>query len=158
MSMWEIDTLLTNSIELIKKSGLDNASKKQIIWNLEHIPDVYEFDAGNFSKTELDHDFNYNEINPFELGVQVVIEAQKNNTDSLIYDWSAFLLNNWTEYFSKTGKLEDIKSKYLEEMKAVFSKLNFKDYEPLHATLTIYENGNKWFSEEQNNLIKWYCS
>ncbi len=157
MSMWEIDTLLTSSIELIKKSDLDKESKKQLIWNLENIPEVYEFDAGGFSKTELDDDFNYSKTNPYELGLQVVVEAKKSNQNNLIYDSSAFLLNHWSEYFSETDKLENIKSKHLGEMKTIFFQFDFSNYEPLHATLTIYKDGNEWFSEEQNDLIKWYC-
>ncbi|WP_179348977.1 hypothetical protein [Winogradskyella pacifica] len=156
--MWEIDTLLKSSIELISDSKLNPELKKHIVWNLENIPEVYEFDAGNFIKSELDSSFTYKKMNPYGLGYLIINEAKNNNKNHLIYDWSAFLLNFWSEYFSNIDTLEHIKLNYLEHIKDIFSKYDFTDYEPIHTTLTIYNNGNKWFSEEQNNLIKWYCN
>lgn len=158
MGMWEIDTLLKSSIELIKDSELESESKKHVVWNLENIPEVYEFDAGSFEKSELTSSFEYRKMNPYELGVLIVRASKSKNKNNFIYDWSAFLLNFWNEYFSEIENIESLKSNYLEEMKNVFTKLNFTDYEPIHGSLTIYEDGNKWFSDEQNELIKWYCS
>lgn len=76
---------------------------------------------------------------------------------NLTYDWFAFLLNFWQEYFSDSFKLKDVKSTYLLKMKEIFTALNFETYQPIHTTLTIYKNGSEWFSSEQNELIKWYC-
>ena len=158
MGMWEIDALLTNSIDFIRESELHHENKRHIVWNLENIPEEYEFDAGSFEKTELTSNFEYKKMNPYQLGKLVMEQAKNSSKNNLIYDWSAFLLNYWNEYFSEIDKLENLKSKYLEEMKIIFEQFNFSDYEPIHASLTIYKNGNEWFNEEQNNLIKWYCT
>ncbi len=158
MSMWEIDTLLKSSIELIKTSNLDDKTKKHVLWNLENIPELYEFDAGCFEKSELDNDFEYKKMNPYEIGEILVLEANKSITKNLIYDWSAFLLNYGQEYFSEYFKIEYLKTTHLLKMKVIFSNLSFTDYEPIHASLTLYENGNDWFSQEQNELIRWYCT
>ena len=156
--MWEIDALLKSSIAFIKDSKLDVESKKQMIWNFENIPELYEFDAGNFEKSEVDSNIDYKEINPYELGRLIIDEAKSKNRIDLIYKWSAFLLNFWSEYFSNIDTLENLKLNYLKPIKVIFTECDFVDYKPIHATLTIYKNGNKWFSEEQNNLIKWYCN
>ncbi|MFV0605544.1 MAG: hypothetical protein ACK5NK_06835 [Niabella sp.] len=158
MAMWEIDTLLTDSIKFIKASNLDNEMKKHLVWNLENIPELYKFDAGGFEKSELDSGFEYQKINPYKIGEIITMASNEGNTTNLIYDWSAFLLNFWQDYFSDTVKLEDIKSTHLLKMKEVFSTLDFTDYEPIHATLTIYKDGKGWFSQEQNELTQWYCT
>ncbi len=158
MSMWEIDDLLTRSIALIRTSDLNKESKKHLIRSLEDLPGMYDFDAGGFEKTELSYDFLYQDVNPYEIGINVAVVAVKVEDKALIYDWSAFLLNFWSEYFSKTENLEHIKSDALGNLKTVFSRFNFDDYQPIHASLTIYPDGNEQFSEEQNELIKWYCN
>ena len=155
MSMWEIDTILVKSIELIKNSNLTLESGKHIVWNLENIPETYEFDAGSFTKSEIENEDTYKRIHLFELGNLVLKEAENQNKIELIYDWSAFVLN-FFDFFAKIEHLEVLKSTYLEEMKSIFSKYNFEDYEPIHNTLTIYKNGNEWFSKERNDLMKWY--
>ncbi len=155
--MWEIDVLLKKSIEFVKDSNLDNHTKKNILWNLESIPTLYEFDAGNFKKTELDKDFKYQKLTIYKIAEIITITSNKIGIKDLTYDWSAFLLNFWQEYFSDSFKLEDVKSTYLLKMKEKFIALNFETYQPIHTTLTIYKNGNEWFSSEQNELIKWYC-
>jgi len=157
MGMWEIDKLLTSSIVLVRKSVLDADHKKHIVWNLERLPEVYGFDAGGFEKSEESSTFEYQNMHPYELGVLMLKEAKASHVHHLIYDWSAFLLNYWNEYFSEIEELDRLKSHYLEEMKTIFGQLNFSDYRPTHASLTLYANGNKWFSEEQNGLIRWYC-
>lgn len=159
MAMHEIDYLLKDSIKLIQNSNLEGNRKKNVVRNLETLPEDYEFDAGGFNKTEVDENFEYKKINPFELGVIVSQEAIKQKSNGLIYDWSAFLLNFSNEGYHFYGIFDykTLKSTYLKELKNIFSTLNFESYEPQHATLTLHKNGNEWFSEELNELIKWYC-
>ncbi|MCO1336941.1 hypothetical protein MO867_21675 [Microbulbifer sp. OS29] len=76
----------------------------------------------------------------------------------LIYVWSAFLLNFGNEYFSEVDTIEGLKSNHLKKMKSLFSQHDFGGYAPLHRTLTIYKDGGEWFAEEQNDLIKWFCT
>ena len=159
MSVHEIDHLLKNSIKFVKESAFDESLKRQMIWSLENIPEKYAFDAGNFLKTEVDSSFDYLEINPYDLGVKILVEANNGSRDiNLIYDWSAFLLNFGNEYFSEIGTIETLKETYLEKMSSIFKQHDFIDYKPLHRTLTVYQDGNDWFSKEQNDLIKWYCT
>ncbi len=157
MAMWEIDTLLKSSVDLVKNSGLIFDERRHLIWNLENIPHNYQFDAGCFEPSEVDKNFDYKTINPYELGLQIMKIVSSQENKHLIYDWSAFLLNFYP-YFEHLDTLEKIKSKYLEPMKKIYSNYSFDNYEPIHATLTIYNNGKEWFEEEQNELIKWFCS
>lgn len=157
MSMWEINELLKNSIAVINNANLDINLKKNLIWNLENLPEKYQFDAGGFAKTENDSDFCYEAMNPYKFGLLVCIEAEKQSKTHFIYDWSTFLLNYWNEYFSESTKLDDLKKNYLSLLKVRFHNYNFENYKPIHASLTLYKNGNEWFTEEQNQLIKWFC-
>ena len=151
MSMWEIDELLKESITLVQASELTDQKKRNIIWNLESLPEKYEMDAGGFQKTETGDSSLYTELLPYELGeLLFTIETDQKN---YIYDWSAFLLNFSTEYFKN-----NLKEGKLSKIKEIYHKNDFIDYEPKHVTLTIYENGNKYFSEEQNELIKWFLN
>lgn len=151
MSMWEIDELLKGSISLVKSSSLSGNEKKHITWSLENLPEKYEMDAGGFSKTENEESSLYEEIPPFKLGGIISKIAIEQNKTDYIYDWSAFLLNYSSEYFK-----ENLKEGQLLQIKELYHKYNFIDYEPKHATLTIYQNGNEYFSDEQNELIKWF--
>ncbi len=157
MSMWEIDTILKKSINLVRDSNLNTDEKRNIIWSLENIPQNYAFDAGSFELTEDDDNYNYKVINPFQLGLIIMQITSQQDDKSLIYDWSAFLLNYFS-YFSGIDNLEHLKSNYLVEMKTIFHSFDFTNYEPIHNSLTIYKNGNQWFEEQQNQLIKWYFS
>lgn len=158
MSMWEIDNLLTKSITLIQTSNISVVDKKHSIWNLEQLPEVYKFDAGGFTKQETDTSFQYKKKHPFELGVIIVDLAVKENNKGLIYDWSAFLLNYYHEYFLETDTLEALKTNYLQKIKLAYASQNFDTYKPTHASLTMYSKGNEWFSEAQNALIQWFCN
>lgn len=156
--MWEINELLKNSISVIKNATIETNQQKNIIWNLENLPEKYQFDAGGFTKTENDSNFNYETMNPYEFGLLVCIEAEKQSKTDLIYNWSAFLLNYWSEYFADSTNLEELKNNSLLSLKEKFHKYSFEDYKPTHASLTMYKEGNKWFTEEQNNLIQWFYS
>lgn len=156
MAMSEIDMLLKSSINLIQKSEIEADVKKHIVWSLEKLPNVYDFDAGGHPKSELDKDFEYREIDPFELGLFVSDEAKELDEKGIIYDWCAFLLNYNTEYFSEVDPSQKIEA--LQELKRIMSKCDFSNYQPKHPTLTIYPNGHKSFSDVQNKLIEWFIS
>ncbi len=159
MSLYEIDALLQDSIKVIKKSQLEAARKRQLIWNLERLPERHEMDAGGFTKTETGTDVVV--VTPAPLGLAVVEEAHQQKKANLIYDWSAFFLNYGLEYFEEdTRDLAAFKRKYMEPIKAIYKQHNFDDYEPTHASLTIYEDISEemldWFSPEQVALIEWF--
>ena len=47
------------------------------MWNLESIPALYEFDAGNFKKTELDKNFEYQKPTIYKVGEVITITSNK---------------------------------------------------------------------------------
>ena len=153
MSMWEIDELLKGSISLVKESNLSEDEKRHVTWNLENLPEKFEMDAGGFSKTENDERSLYDEMPPFKLGEIISIVATEQNKTDYIYDWSAFLLNYSTEYF-----IENLKKATLLQVKELYHNQEFSGYAPKHPTLTIYKDGNKYFSDEQNELIEWFLN
>jgi len=153
MSMWEVDELLKDSIALIQNSKLEAIEKKNIIWNLENLPDKYEMDAGGFAKSELSDTYSYRLISPYKLGETVAEVSVEQNKQEHIYDWSAFLLNYFSEYFKTESKETS-----LAKLKTLFQTHNFDNYRPKHATLTIYKDGNQYFDDEQNELIKWFVN
>jgi hypothetical protein len=152
--MWEVDELIKNSRTYVLGLKIDNDLKRNLIWNLEQIPSRYQFDAGGFEYLENENARFYKELSPFQVGLVIIQNAETSNP--LIYDWSAFLLNFWKEYFP--GKLvpELIKEEYFKEIRGKFNLCDFSNYEPIHRTLTIYTERNSWFSEEQNQLIDWF--
>lgn len=153
MSMWEIDELLKGSISLVTDSNLPEDKKRNITWNLESLPEKYEMDAGGFSKSENDESVLYDEIPPFKLGAIVSSIAIEQNKTDYIYDWSAFLLNYSTDYF-----IENLREEQLLQIKELYHRQDFSRYNAKHPTLTIYENGNEYFNDEQNALIKWFLN
>ncbi len=151
MSMWEVDELLKDSISLVQESNLSVMEKRNLIWSLEHLSEKYEMDAGGFLKTEHDDNALYDEMPPFKMGEIIAKIAMKENQTDFIYDWSAFLLNFSSEYFE-----DNLKEGRLDEIKEIYHQNNYNNYKPKHATLTIYQAGNDYFSDEQNQLIKWF--
>jgi len=156
MAIAEIDSLLTRSIKCIRNSELEKDVKKHIIWSLENLPETYDFDAGGFDKSELDGQFDYRTIDPFELGLFVSDEAKESEDKGLIYDWSAFLLNNNCEHFSKIDNEQKIEA--LQEIRKILFKIDFSSYQPIHPTMAIYPQGHASFSDVQNNLIHWFLT
>ncbi len=152
MAMWEIDTLLKKSIRTIKNSKLNSKEKKHIIWSLEKLPQTYEFDAGSFEMIETDEKFEYKEMNPYELGLQIAQIASEQEDKSLIYDWSAFLLNFYP-YFQHLDSYKNIKSKYLKPIRKLYYDFDFNDYKPIYSTLTIY-NEKKWLRTPTKKKFK----
>ncbi|NJB37286.1 hypothetical protein [Croceivirga sp. JEA036] len=158
MALWEIDEIIISGIELIKQSELEPTFKKHVLWNLENIPELYGFDAGMFNRTELDIDFSYERMNIYNVGYYVIAEAKKRGYKDLVYDWSAFLLNFREGYFAEIAATQELKEGVLKQVKLIFESLDFSDYEPIHRSLTIYQNGMDWYSEDQKALVKWFCT
>lgn len=123
---------------------------------MERIPEQYKFDAGGFPKSESDPDFPYRRMSVYAVGLHAFQLAETAQKFTLLYDWSAFLLNFWAEYFRHIDSLENLMTDFLNEMKIRFNQHDFSGYKPIHPTLTLYENGSNWFSDEQNELIRWY--
>ncbi len=98
MAMWEIGTLLKSSMDLVRNSGLTFEGRRYLIWNLENIPQNYQFYAECFESSEGDKNFDYKTINPYELGLQMMKIVSSQEYKHLIYDWSAFLLNFYIIY------------------------------------------------------------
>lgn len=153
MSMHEIDYLLKSGILTIRESDLSDTDKRNLIWSVENLSEKYGFDAGGFSKTENEDSSSYQEVDPFEIGEIVSKIVGETNQAGNIYDWSAFLLNFWSEYFSEYHTLDGLVS-----LKQMYGESDFSDYKPIHDSLTIYENGQGYFSDEQNDLIRWFLN
>ena len=110
-------------------------------------------DAGRFAKIKNDESSSYTEIPAHKLGSIIATVANEQNQSNFIYGWSAFLLNHSSEYFA-----ENLVKGQLLQMKELYHKQDFTCYQPKHPTLTIYSNGNKYFSDKQNELIKWFSN
>lgn len=149
----EIDELLLKSIKLINKTTLLLDERRNIIWNLENIPEMYKFDAGGFAVTETDKDFNYQVINPFKIAETISQYAHNQASNDLIYDWSALLLNFWQEYFYESSPLTILKDERLVRLKSIYHEHDFSSYNPIHVTLTIYPEGNRHFSKRSLNSL-----
>lgn len=154
--MWEIDELIKKSIFLINHTQIAATEKKNIIWSLENLPQKYDFDAGGYTFTQIDKDFKYEELDPFEIGDILTKNADEYDQPELIYDWSTFLLNFWQEYFSQVKPLTSLKDGELRNIKQRYHNHDFNSYTPIHVTLTMYKAGSEYFSTEQNQLIEWF--
>lgn len=156
MGMWELDTLLKESIQIILNSSLDVDERRIIVWNLETLPERYEFDAGKFERTETDKKFEYKLIDPYVLGFMMIKESDKQKNAASIYNWTAFMLNHWEEYFPTHKSSEFLKENYFAAYKITFRQYNFTAHKPIHASLTVFPEGNEWFSEKKNEMINWF--
>lgn len=152
--MKEIESLLKKSIHIIKNCALEDDVKRHVCWSLERLPTTYGLPEVVIDQSELDDQFDYREIDPFELGLFISDEAKHTSNEAVVYDWCAFLLNYSGHYFADIDNTQKLEA--LQEIKKILFQIDFSNYKPTHPSLTIYPNGHESFSEIQNNLIKWF--
>ncbi len=159
MGMHEIDALIVDATQLARNSDLNPAAKRNLIWNLESIPGRYEFDAGGFSRIETNQACSYENVPIYVVALDLVRLAQRVEDDATIYHWCAFVLNHWDAYFRVSAlPVPALKAGELGELRNLYRSINPTLIEPMHATLTMYPEGVNWFSDDQNELIRWFCA
>lgn len=151
MGMHEIETLLTNSAQVVGASQLEPGEASNLLGNLEGLAPRLELDAG----VDLGGIAQGRELHVFDLGMTVMRLAQSQQEASVVYDWLAFLLNFWshmpqTEAYS-SAVIEQV---YFPSMRELWNANDFSAHKPLHATLTVYPDGKNWFDDEHNALIR----
>jgi len=72
------------------------------------------------------------EMYSYDLGLYLIREADKLKLKEPIYDWAAYLVA-----YGDDDEQEELIEKYFKEIKKIWSKYDFSDYEPIHATLTL---------------------
>ncbi|BDS10435.1 hypothetical protein [Aureispira anguillae] len=95
-------------------------------------------------------------MDPYELGKQLILEANRQGQRNLIYDWTAFLLNYGAIYFAENLTVETLIANCFETIAGVFAQHDFSAYKPMHESLEIYWEPQEWFSEEQQQLMEWF--
>lgn len=68
----------------------------------------------------------------YDLGIYLIREADKLGRKAEIYDWTAYLMA-----FGDDVESEELIEKYFKEIKAIWSKYDYSDYEPIHSSLTL---------------------
>lgn len=157
MSLHEVDTLLSRSIIFLKNSTLEATKKRQLIWNIERLPNHYDMDAGGFPLSETGEDVA--PIFAAALGKIIVEEAHQQKDQFLVYHWTAFLLN-YFDYFKEDMPVETLLEEHLIVVKNIYHQYDFEDYEPLHRSLEVYEvleeEMEDWFSPLQLEILDWF--
>lgn len=71
-------------------------------------------------------------MNVYDLGLYLIREADKLKDKVPVYDWAAYLVA-----FGDDLDQEELIEKYFREIKEIWSKYDYSDYEPIHNTLTL---------------------
>lgn len=228
MSMWEIEALIENSIQLISKSEKDMAHQRSMIWNLYEIQGQFDCSFTNFRvinilletgytkkiPIEKHPDFSKNSSyfealkskdfefinakagkkwsadNPvaaywdqktgfiyydlgtllwerletevpqewalYDLGLEIIKEANEQKDKSGVYDWTAFLINYGLNYFEQSQSIETLKEHYFKTIKSIFKVYDFSDYEAMHRSLEVMKSPEDWLGEEESKFIEWF--
>ena len=159
MSLHEVNTLLSRSITFLKNSTLEAAKKRQLIWNIERLPNRYDMDAGGFPHSETGTDVA--PIFAAILGKMIIEEAHQQKDQFLVYHWTAFLLN-YFDYFKEDMPVEILLEEHLAVVKKIYHQYDFEDYDPIHRSLEVYEvleeEMEAWFSPLQLEILDWFLN
>lgn len=71
-------------------------------------------------------------MSSYDLGLYLIREADKLKEKAPVYDWTAYLVA-----FGDDVDSEELIKKYFKEIKKIWSKYDYSDYEPIHACLTL---------------------
>lgn len=68
----------------------------------------------------------------YDLGLYLIREADKLKLKEPVYDWAAYLVA-----FGEDVDADELIKKYFKEIKKIWSKYDYSDYEPIHSSLTL---------------------
>lgn len=94
----------------------------------------------------------------YDLGLYLIREADKLNLKEPVYDWAAYLIA-----FGEDVEAEELIEKYFKEIKKIWLKYDYSDYEPIHASLTLsreaLDDDEDWkdtFEDGREGILDWF--
>ncbi|SFO90065.1 hypothetical protein SAMN05428949_6911 [Chitinophaga sp. YR627] len=94
----------------------------------------------------------------YDLGIYLIREADKLKEKERVYDWTAFLIA-----YGEDDDTEKLIKKYFKEIKKIWSKYDYSDYEPIHESLTVsrelLDEADDWkdtFEDGREDLLDWF--
>lgn len=94
----------------------------------------------------------------YDLGLEIIKEADEQNYKNGVYDWTAFLINYGLNYFEQNETIEVLKETYFKTIKRIFKKYDFSDHEVMHRSLEVMKSPEDWLGEEESEFIEWFNS
>lgn len=98
------------------------------------------------------------ELPLYDLGLEIIKEADEQNYENGVYDWTAFLINYGLNYFERTEPIEHLKEKYFKTIKLIFNQYDFSDYDIMHPSLEVMKSPADWLEKEESEFIIWFNS
>ncbi len=228
--MWEIETLMENTVRLINKSEFKPNEKRNLIWNTYNLQNqfdcsfthfrlmdilinneyVQQYEIDDFPMTKVYRDFFFELSNkdfewinknptekwsennqsiaywdkksnkifvdfgsdfytqnkdefpekyePLYFSHMMIQEGSRQNDKSIVYDWTAFMVNYLLAWFPSNKSTTELKEEYFSKIKDVIHQFDYTNYEVLHQGLDINNIHEDWLeemSENQKELIKY---
>ena len=98
------------------------------------------------------------EMYSYDLGLYLIREADKLKDKAPVYNWTAYLVA-----FGEDVEAEELIEKYFKEIKEIWSKYDYSDYEPIHYSLTLsreaLDDDEDWkdtFEDGRDGLLDWF--
>ena len=94
---------------------------------------------------------------PLDFGYLIIQEGSRQNDKSIVYDWTAFMINYLLAWFSTNQSTNELKTNYFSEIRNAIHKFDFSNYKALHEGLDINNIPEYWLkemSEKQKELIR----
>lgn len=98
------------------------------------------------------------DIELYELGLEIIQEAHEQKDRNAVYDWTAFLINYGFNYFEQKEPISVLKEKYFYSIKTILNQYDFTNYDPMHRSLEVMKTTTDWLGEKENEFIKWFNS
>lgn len=102
---------------------------------------------------------NIEEYEPLRLAYLIIKEGSKQKDKSIIYNWTAFMINYLLAWFPTTKLLNELKDEYVIDIKNTFDQFDFTNYKAIHHGLDINNINEDWLedmSETQKELIQYF--
>lgn len=98
------------------------------------------------------------ELALYDLGLDIIKEANEQKNKEGVYNWTAFLINYGFSYFEPKESIELLKENYFKTIKQIYNQYDFSNYEPMHDSLEVMKPPLDWLGQAENEFIKWFHS
>ena len=150
--------LPNKEFDYINKNPLEEWSETNqeiAYWDREYNKIFADFGSEFYTINENDICQKYE---PFDFGLFVIKEGRKQNTKSIVYHWTSFMVIYLLSWFRPKNSTNELKARYFSEIKKIFHQFDYIDHKALHQGLDINYIPETWLedmSETQKELIRY---
>lgn len=152
------ETLRTKNFEFINvKIGQSWSADNPTAAYWDKKTNLIYYDLGSPLWEQLEKD-KPQDIELYELGLEIIKEAHEQKNKNGVYNWTAFLINYGLNYFQQKESIAVLKEKYFKVIRVIFEQYDFTNHDPMHPSLEVLKTPTDWLGEEENEFIKWFNS